>query len=290
MPRAQPTRGPATPGREGPLPPPPISARRGPAAPSPGGPPTLQTRMRDSRRSGDLRSDLGGTGKDWTGRRPSRGRAGSAGKETRPPGWPGRGRGEVSPELPDSERRGRERRRLRARAGAGPSAAGPGSAASARGVPAGSLPALRPRAHESPQQRGWVAGRGRRAETRPAAPAPVLHLLVPGAGRQRRRHSRPPALHLRRREFPGSPPRGLTLHLLPARGRPSLPAPPPMPARGAGATCARGHPLTGTRAAPGPAPATPPSGAAAAAAAVARAPSGGGSPLPRSPSAARPSR
>ena len=114
MPWAQPTRGPATPGREGPLPPPPISARRGPAAPSPGGPPSLQTRVRDSRRSGDLRSDLGGTGKDWTGRRPSRGRAGSAWKETRPPGRPGRGRGEVSPELPDSERRGRERRRLRA--------------------------------------------------------------------------------------------------------------------------------------------------------------------------------
>ncbi|CAN0193811.1 unnamed protein product, partial [Rangifer tarandus platyrhynchus] len=196
MPWAQPTRGPATPGREGPLPPPPTSARRSPAAPLPGGPPTLQTWVQDSRRSGDLRSDLGGTGKDWTGRRPSRGRAGSAGKETRPPGRPGRGRGEVSPELPDSERRGRERRRLRARAGAGPSAAGPGSAASARGAPAGSLPALRPRSHESPQQRGRVAGRGQRAETRPAGPAPVLHLLVPGAGRQRRRHSRPLALHL----------------------------------------------------------------------------------------------
>ncbi|XP_060986897.1 sterile alpha motif domain-containing protein 1-like [Dama dama] len=290
MPWAQPTRGPATRGREGPLPPPPTSARRSPAAPSSGGPPTLQTWVRDSRRSGDLRSDLGGTGKDWTGRRPSRGRAGSAGKETRPPGRPGRGRGEVSPELPDSERRGRERRRLRARAAPGLALRGRGSAASARGDPAGSLPAPRPRSHESPQQRGRVAGRRQRAEIRPAAPAPVLHLLVPGAGRQRRRHSRPLALHLRRREFPGSAPRGLTLHLLPARGPPSLPAPPPVPARGAGATCARGHRLTGTRAAPDPAPANPPSGAAVAAAAAARAPSGGGPPLPRSPSAGRPSR
>lgn len=166
MPWAQPTRGPATPGREGPLPPPPISARKGPRRPR-------RAARQPYRRGcglpppGDLRSTWAGPGR--TGRGGDR-----AGGE------------QVAP-------KGRHARRA-GRAGEGasnfrPGAAGAGAAAPGRGGlalrarvgrrPPASLPLLTcapPRAHESPQQRGWVAGRGRRAETRPAAPAPVLHL------------------------------------------------------------------------------------------------------------------
>ncbi|XP_043299955.1 uncharacterized protein LOC122425546 [Cervus canadensis] len=181
MPWAQPTRGPATPGREGPLPPPPTSARRSPAAPSPGGPPTLQTWVRDSRRSGDLRSDLGGTGKDWTGRRPSRGRAGSAGKETRPPGRPGRGRGEVSPELPDSERRGRERRRLRARAAPGLALRGRGRPPPPAGTPpAPYLRSGRARMSRRSSGEGWRGGdSGRRPGPRRPLPSSTSSSRAP---------------------------------------------------------------------------------------------------------------
>lgn len=124
-------------------------------------------------RSKDLKSDWGGTGKDWTGRRRGRGQAGSAGKETRPPGEPGRGRGEVSPQLPDSEPAGA------GSAGAFPRGRAPGPSTARTGIgrlrlrgPAGYLPALQPRSHESPQPRLGLARRGRRAEARPAGPSP----------------------------------------------------------------------------------------------------------------------
>lgn len=47
-------------------------------------------------------------------------------------------------------------------------------------------------------------GRGG-AEVRPTGPYPSFHLLVPGARRQRRQHTRPLTRYFRRREFPGSP-------------------------------------------------------------------------------------
>lgn len=120
-----------------------------------------------------------------------RGQAGSAGKETRPPSESGRGRGEVSPQLPDSE----------------PAGAGSGSACGRRRAPGPSTagrgrlpPPAGPRRVLTcpPVAFTWVTagaaplvGRGRRAETRPAEPSPSFHLLVPGARQQQRPHSQP---------------------------------------------------------------------------------------------------
>lgn len=121
-----------------------------------------------------------------------------------------------------------------------PRAARPGSVAYAA-RPRRELTWVRPRSH------GVAAGRRRPAEADARGASPFSTSCSRGAGRQRRRHSRPGTRYLRRREFPGArTPRPPSLLLSP-------PAPPlrsrrgrPRAGRGLAATCAR--PLTGTRA------------------------------------------
>lgn len=111
-----------------------------------------------------------------------------------------------------------------------------------------------PRAYLGPA--ALARGEGGRPRRAPAGPSPVSTSGSPGAGRQRRQHSRPGTRYLRRRrrrrEFPGArtprPPSLLLsppappLRSAPDRGRPRARA----REAGVAATCAR--PLTGTRA------------------------------------------
>lgn len=120
---------------------------------------------------------------------------------------------------------------------------GPGSTASARGAPPGPyLPSSRARMSRCGCNSGSGEGAVGGGEARGALS--VLHLRVQSARRQRRRHGGPRTRYLKRREFPGSPPLGLTLHLLPARRPPRSRLRPGGGGgggggSGAGATCAR---------------------------------------------------
>lgn len=105
----------------------------------------------------------------------------------------------------------------------------------------------------------WREGTEGGGEAR--GPSPSSTSSSRGARLQQPLQSRPGTRCFRTREFPGSPPLGLTLHLLP-RPRP-LTSSGGGGGRGAGAaaTCARRRPLTGTRATPARLQGPQPSGA-----------------------------
>lgn len=252
-----------------PLPSSPISARRGPRR--------LAGRARQlgdadgtPAAPGDLRSDLGGTGKDRDGRRPSRGEQVAPGRES-PPGWPGRGRGRsfrTSPHGP--ERRGRSGGASE-RGGRYPALRG--SAARSRG-PRRLLTCARPRACMS--HGSGLGGGERRAE--PSGPRRLPRPPPPRPGRRAAATTvHASGFSTRRRNSLGLTPRP---HAPPfPRGPASpLPAPPLCRPGGRGYLRAKRSPAHRNFA---PRPARlqrPRSSCAAAAAAVARAFRGAGRP------------